>query len=65
MKELVPISEKVTLTLKEASAYTGIGINKLRQLSDEEGCPFVLFVGTKRMLKRKLLEQYLEKSFSV
>ena len=30
----VPIWEKSNLTLEEAAAYSGIGINKLRSLSD-------------------------------
>lgn len=34
MKE-VPIWEKSNLTLDEAAAYSGIGKNKLRELSDE------------------------------
>ena len=51
MKE-VPIWEKSNLTLEEAAAYTGIGISKLRQLSDSEDCTFVLWVGTKRLIKR-------------
>ena len=38
----VPIWEKSNLTLEEAAAYSGIGINKLRTLSDGEHCQFVL-----------------------
>lgn len=41
MKE-VPIWEKSNLTLEEAAAYSGVGINKLRSLSDHERCQFVL-----------------------
>lgn len=66
MKEIeVPIWEKTHLTLTEASAYTGIGINKLRELTNDSRCPFVLFVGTKRMIKRKRLDEYLEKCYSI
>ena len=32
MKE-VPIWEKTNLTLEEAAAYSGIGINKLREIT--------------------------------
>ena len=42
MKE-VPIWEKSNLTLEEAAAYSGIGINKLRTLTDNEHCQFVLW----------------------
>ena len=61
----VPIWEKSNLTLKEAAAYSGIGINKLRDLSNDERCPFVLWVGGKRLIKRKLLDKYLEQMYSI
>ena len=34
MKKEVPIWEKSNLTLEEAAKYTGIGVNKLREISD-------------------------------
>lgn len=61
----VPIWEKALLTLEEASAYTGIGINNLRKISEDYDCRFVLWVGKKRMFKRVKLEEYLEKTFSL
>lgn len=63
--EAVPIWLKSNLTLEEAAAYTGIGVGKLRELSDDEACEFVLWVGTKRLLKRKKLDEYLEKAYSI
>ena len=61
----VPRWERMNLTLEEAAAYTGIGTDKLRELSNRESCDFVLWVGTKRLLKRKQLEEFLIKSFSI
>ena len=61
----VPIWEKSNLTLEEAAAYFGIGINKLREMSDSDNCPFVLWVGSKRLIKRKQLDEYLVKIYSV
>ena len=61
----VPIWEKSNLTLEEAAAYSGIGTAKLRQLTDEENCNFVLWNGSKRLIKRKLLDRYLESEFSI
>ena len=52
MKE-IPIWEKSNLTIEEAALYSGIGRNKLRQLTDDENCKFVLWVGNKRLIKRK------------
>ena len=53
MRLEVPIWEKSTLSLEEAAAYTGIGIQKLRDISSDERCEFVLWNGSKRMFKRK------------
>lgn len=64
MKE-VPIWEKSNLTLEEAAAYSGIGINKLRDITNDEHCKFVLWVGSKRLIKRKLLDKYLEECYSL
>lgn len=60
----IPLSEKLNLTLKEASEYSGIGVNRLREIS-EDNKELVLFVGRKRLIKRKALEKYLEKSYSI
>lgn len=65
MAERVPIWEKVLLTLEEAASYTGIGINKLREISNNEECSFIIWNGSKRLFKRTKLEEYLEKSYSI
>lgn len=59
MKE-VPIWEKVNLTLEEAAAYSNIGINKLREITNNEHCGFVLYVGNKRLIKRRPFDQFIE-----
>ena len=64
-KKEVPIWEKSNLTLEEAAAYSGIGLNKLRDLSNREDCEFVLWVGSKRLIKRRLLDRFLERCFSI
>lgn len=64
MKE-VPIWEKSNLTLEEAAAYSGIGKNKLRELSEEKDCRFVLWNGNKRLIKRKELDKFTAESFSI
>ncbi len=61
----VPIWEKSNLTLEEAAAYSGIGINKIRELTNHEKCPFVLFIGNKRLIKRKLFDAYTERAYSI
>ena len=65
LKSSVPLWKKATLTLHEAAAYSGIGISKLREITDERGCKFVLWNGNKRLINRHLLDEYLEKSYSI
>lgn len=65
MKYDVPIWEKENLTLEEAAAYFGIGINKLRELTSDENCKFVLWIGTKRLVKRRAFQKYLENAYSL
>ena len=57
--EQVPIHLKITLTIKEASEYSNIGINKIDNMLRSPNCPFVLFVGTKKLVKRKAFEQFI------
>lgn len=61
----VPVWHKTLLTLEEAAEYTGLGLQKLRDISDNDECKFVLWNGRKRLFKRVKLEEYLEKVFSL
>lgn len=65
IKRVIPIWEKSNLTLEEASAYSGIGINRLRTLADDSNCKFVLWCSSKRLIKRKKLDEYIEKQYSI
>lgn len=55
----VPIHLKMALTIKEAAEYSNIGINKIDTMLRSPNCPFVLFVGTKKLVKRKEFEEYI------
>ena len=57
-KNAVPIYHKITLSIKEANELTGIGINRIEDHLREPNCPFVLFVGTKKMIKCKDFMQF-------
>lgn len=61
----VPIWHKPYLTLDEAAKYFGIGVNKLRELTNDNNCKFVLYVGTKRLIKRTSFEEYLNNQYSI
>ena len=56
---------KPYLTIDEATAYTGIGRDKLYEMTSQEKCPFVLWVGNRRMIKRRVFDEYIEKMYSI
>ncbi len=57
--EMILIKDKVTFTVAEAAAYSNIGINKLESLLRDLRCPFVLYVGKKKLVKRKEFEKFI------
>ena len=57
--------EKANLTLDEAAAYFGIGVHKIREMTNDERCKYVLWVGNKRLIKKKLFEKYLDEQYSI
>jgi len=61
----VAIADKALLTMEEAAKYFNIGINKLRIMTNEENCPYVVWNGSKRLIKRKPFEEYLYRSYSI
>lgn len=63
--EKVPIHLKVTLTIREAAEYSNIGINKIDSMLREPNCSFVLYVGAKRLIKRKEFESFLSKKLVI
>ena len=56
----LPIDRKMLLSIREAAEYSNIGINKIDELLKQPNCPFVLYVGTKKLVKRKAFEEYIE-----
>lgn len=61
----IPIWEKMLLSTDEAMEYTGIGRDKLRELSEGSCSDCVVWIGRKRLFKRKKLEEYLEQAYSI
>lgn len=63
--QTVPIHEKVALTIREAAEYSNIGINKIDSMLRSPNCPFVLFVGSKKLVKRKEFEQFISQALII
>ena len=56
----IPIWEKLNMTVEEAAAYSGVGIHRIRDLMNENDCDFVLKVGRKKtLIKRVKFEKFL------
>ena len=56
---------KMNLTVEEAAAYSNIGINKIDEMAKSPNCSFVLYIGRKKLIKRKEFEQYIAKSVEI
>ncbi len=50
---------KLALTIREAAEYSNIGINKIDALLKQPNCPFVLYIGSRKLVKRKEFEEYI------
>ena len=61
----VPIYEKASLTIEEAAEYSNIGQNRLIALLKEPRCTFVLYVGKKKLVKRREFEQFISRSVQI
>lgn len=58
----IPFWEKQYLKLNEATAYYGIGKNKIRSLTDGPAADCVLWVGRTRYINRGKFGKFLSES---
>ena len=57
----IPIERKLNLTIREAAEYSNIGVNKINDMLRNPMCDFVLYIGNRKLVKRKEFEEYLSK----
>ena len=62
LTEKIPLWEKANLTIEEAAEYSNIGQNRISEMLRMPRCPFVLYVGKKKLVKRKAFEKFLADS---
>lgn len=55
----------MTLSIREAAEYSNIGINEIGSMLRSPKCLFVLFVGSKKLVKRKKFEQYISQKLVI
>ena len=63
--KFLPIDRKMLLSIREAAEYSNIGINKIDEMLKQPNCPFVLYVGTKKLVKRKAFEEFIESKVAI
>lgn len=61
----VPVCQKITLTIEEAAKLSNIGVNKIHELARNPRCNFVLYVGKKKLIKRKEFEQFISNHIEI
>ena len=61
----VPVWYKTNLSIEEAAAYSGISRDKLYEMTNKEDCPFVLWIGNRRLIKREVFDEYVKKAYSI
>lgn len=61
----IPLNLKLTMTVKEAAEYSNIGINRIDRMLRSPNCSFVLYVGTKKLVKRKEFEQFISNKLTI
>lgn len=62
----VPLWEKYALSVDEAAEVFGIGQNRLRSIiASNPDAEYLVTVGTKTMIKRKIFEKYLDTATAI
>ena len=62
----MPFWEKYTLTVREAAEYFHIGEKRIREIVDEnEDADFILWVGTRALIKKKSFERYIDEATTI
>ena len=61
----IPVSEKYTLTIREAAAYFNIGIKRMRRLAEENMGRFSVFSGNRYLIIRPRFEKFIDESSEI
>ena len=61
----IPMNEKYTLSIKEAAAYFGIGIKKMRRLSEDHTSSFAVISGNRYLIIRTKFEEFLQETSTI
>ena len=59
-KIVIPVWEKILLTVEEAMKYSNLGRDAIYKLCNEPNCKFVFKNGRNTLIKRKEFEKFIE-----
>ena len=62
---LVPVSEKYTLTIKEAASYFNIGTKKMRRLAEDNLGTVSVYCGNRFLIIRPRFEEFILNSSEI
>ena len=62
---IVPVSEKYTLTIKEAAAYFNIGIKKMRRIAEDNLGTVAVYCGNRFLIIRPKFEEFILNSSEI
>lgn len=57
--ELLPVSEKYMLTIKEAAAYFNIGVKKMRRIAEDNLGSIAVYCGNRYLIIRPKFEEFI------
>lgn len=60
-----PLSEKYSLTIKEAAEYFSIGVKKMRRLAEDNLGDFAVYNGNRYLILRERFEDYLRRASAI
>lgn len=64
--EQIPVYNKYNLTITEAARYFNIGEKNLRKIvANDPEADYLLMVGNKVLIKRKLFEKFIDETTSI
>lgn len=62
---IIPIWEKMNLTIEGAAQYSNISSKTLRRFINECTPDFILKIGTKTLINREVFEKFLERTDAI
>ena len=63
--EMLPVSEKYMLTIKEAAAYFNIGIKKMRRIAEDNLGTVAVYCGNRFLIIRPKFEEFIHNSSEI